>query len=744
LAGAWRIAGFEELRELGAGGQGRVVLARHEESGTPVAIKYVRADAAQKELLRHEAVLLGRVHDPHVARLYRLVESEHGAAIVMEAIDGVSLKKVLEHRGALEPEAALLVMKGSLLGLAAAHRVGVVHRDYKPANVVVRADGLSKLIDFGIAVLAGEGGASGTPRYMAPEQWRGEPAVPATDVYAATCVFFECLTGRRPFRGDREAALREAHLSAPPPVEEAPEHVRGLIARGMAKSAEERPGDAAGFVQELETVATAAYGPDWETRAVRNLAGAAVALASLFPLAAALLPSTGGGAAAGGGVAAGGAAGGAAASGGAGGAAHGAAASSGVASGGGAAGGGGATGAATGGGAASGSGAGGVATSGGAAHGATASGGAASSGGAGGGAVSGATASGSGSAGGTAASGGGASGGSSVAASAQPAGGTSGAGASATTGHASGAAGGTATSGGGTAAAAGASGAKVGAGVAIAAGVAGVALVVGGGAAVVSVTRDGAGADRPPATSSASARPVAAVIAEQRQTLNGGRIEVRAQYARLSGPVDAAVRQRADQALRAPLDWTIKRVQRHSDARCTPSSRVSMGVRVGVNGPSLVSVKYSNSSEMYDGSAGSCVRLDGKPPGWAVTVDLKSGRAYTAEDILKPETLTGSGIRTLLSRTTVIDRPPESAPHWGPEGCLPREYPDRSDFFPRRAEAPGLPDPYPPLVTVFLAADHIEVHTDDEGSGCSPEMRTAPYAKVRDLLNPAIVDQLPR
>ncbi|WP_217998507.1 serine/threonine-protein kinase, partial [Actinomadura rubrobrunea] len=323
MPAVWRVAGFEELRELGAGAQGRVVLARHEESGTPVAIKYVSADAEQRELLRREAVLLGRVDDPHVARLYRLVESEYGAALVMEAIDGVSLKRVLEHHGALEPEAALLVMKGSLLGLAAAHRVGVVHRDYKPSNVVVRSDGLSKLIDFGIAVVAGQGGRSGTPAYMAPEQWRGEPAVPATDVYAATCVFFECLTGRRPFVGDSAEALREAHLHAPPPVEEAPEAVRSLLSRGMAKSAEERPGEVAEFVREVEAAASAAYGPDWESRAVRALAGAAAALASLFPLAALFSGGGSGGAAisgaagAAGETAAAGGTGGAAASGGA-------------------------------------------------------------------------------------------------------------------------------------------------------------------------------------------------------------------------------------------------------------------------------------------------------------------------------------------------------------------------------------------------------------------------------------------
>jgi len=219
-----------------------------------------------------------------VVRLFRFVESEQGAAIVMEAINGVSLKAVLGENGALAPEAALLVLKGSLLGLAAAHAVGVVHRDYKPANVVVQADGLSKLVDFGVAVLAGEGSLAGTPAYMAPEQWRGEPCTPATDVYAATCVFVECVTGRRPYAGGERGALMHQHLNAPVGLDDVPEPLRPLVLRGMAKEPLERPAGAAAFVAELEAAAVAAYGSGWERQGVRALAAGAVALAALFPL----------------------------------------------------------------------------------------------------------------------------------------------------------------------------------------------------------------------------------------------------------------------------------------------------------------------------------------------------------------------------------------------------------------------------------------------------------------------------
>ncbi|MDX2563192.1 serine/threonine-protein kinase [Streptomyces sp. TX20-6-3] len=290
--GAWVVPGYAEARELGAGGSGRVVLATHEETGLPVAVKYLserfRSDEAFMRGFRAEARLLGALDSPHVVGFYEYVEAPRGAAIVMELVDGVALRALIAREGSTGPEAALVVLKGSLLGLAAAHRAGVVHRDYKPENVLVAADGSSKLVDFGIA--AGRGatpGVAGTPAYMAPEQWNGAPASPAADVYAATATFFECLTGRKPFSGDNFAELALHHLDSPVPDGQAPEPLRPLIRRGLAKSPHERPENAAAFVTELEAVATAAYGPDWEERGRGRLA----ALAALLPL---LLPSSGG------------------------------------------------------------------------------------------------------------------------------------------------------------------------------------------------------------------------------------------------------------------------------------------------------------------------------------------------------------------------------------------------------------------------------------------------------------------
>ncbi|WP_433477333.1 serine/threonine-protein kinase [Spirillospora sp. CA-142024] len=285
-----RLPGFVELAELGSGAQGEVVLARHASGGGPVAIKYLAAgllgDTNARNTFRDEAQMLKRVNDPHVARLLDYLESPWGAAIILEAVPGRPLRKMLdEHDGPLAPEAALATLKGSLLGLAAAHAVGVVHRDYKPANVLVQDDGQSRLIDFGIAVLTGQGGQAGTPAYMAPEQWAGEPATPATDLYAATGVFVECVTGRKPFRGTTLAELKTAHTQGFASFEQVPEPLRPLVRRGLAQTPSERVWNAYEFVSELEDIAVRTYGTDWERQGILALGAVAATVATTVPLA---------------------------------------------------------------------------------------------------------------------------------------------------------------------------------------------------------------------------------------------------------------------------------------------------------------------------------------------------------------------------------------------------------------------------------------------------------------------------
>jgi hypothetical protein len=296
----WVVPGFAEERELGRGGSGRVVAGVHLASGTRVAIKYLLprllGDPGFIHAFRAEADLLRSLEVPHVVRLFEYVEAPdhagvdrgsspgglHGAAIIMELVDGVSLHDMITQQGPTTPESALAVLKGSLQGLAAAHSLGIVHRDYKPENVLVDRSGTSKLTDFGVAVRSGQDAPfGGTAFYMAPEQWDGTPATPATDIYAATAVFFECLTGKTPFSGE-PLQLAAQHAAASVPVELVDEPLRELIARGMAKTPAARPANATDFVTELETTAATAYGQDWEERGRGHLAERAAALLLLL------------------------------------------------------------------------------------------------------------------------------------------------------------------------------------------------------------------------------------------------------------------------------------------------------------------------------------------------------------------------------------------------------------------------------------------------------------------------------
>ncbi|TMR08957.1 serine/threonine-protein kinase, partial [Nonomuraea zeae] len=282
------VPGYTEIRELGHGGTGRVMLAVRDSDGLAVAIKHLseplRQDTSFVARFRAEAMVIREIDSPYTARLLDYVEAGDDAVIVMELVDGVTLRRLLEHEGRTGPEAALTVLKGALLGLAEAHRHGVVHRDFKPENVIITQDGDSKLVDFGVAARFGETAAlAGTPSYMAPEQWDDAPASPATDVYAATLVFFECLTGHRVFQGLNVAALAYQHQHVAPVLEDVAEPLRGLVEHGLAKDPAERPESAQAFLAEVEEAALDAYGDEWELRGRAGLGILTVPLAALLP-----------------------------------------------------------------------------------------------------------------------------------------------------------------------------------------------------------------------------------------------------------------------------------------------------------------------------------------------------------------------------------------------------------------------------------------------------------------------------
>ena len=217
----WDVPGYSVVRVLSEGPAGRVVQAVRDEFGEWVII-LDRAEVAEDE-----ARLLVTLRDPHVVRVHEYVEDRR--ALVMEMIDGVSLEQLVRESGPMAPEAALRVLKGCLLGLAAAHELGVVHRNLSPANILV-VEGACKVTGFGVNV-------PGTPGYLAPE--RDKELTPAGDLYAAAAVFFMCLTGQPPGRVQ---------------LDQLPEGTRGLIARGLARNPLARPKSARAFAALVDAV----------------------------------------------------------------------------------------------------------------------------------------------------------------------------------------------------------------------------------------------------------------------------------------------------------------------------------------------------------------------------------------------------------------------------------------------------------------------------------------------------------
>src|SRR5579864_6154994 len=210
------ITGYVGLATLGEDAAGTVVLARYPATGAVAAIRHLSLqlvrDRAFLERFRGEVARLKQVRHPNLVGLYDYVEGGGEAAVVMEMADGIGLRELLRTVGPVEPEVALVLLADTLRALEPLHAAGLLHRDCRPEAVVVTAEGTGRLRDAGIAVQsAATLGRPGTAAYMAPEVW-GEGALSAaSDVYAATAVFFECLAGHPPFRAAEVEELRAQH-----------------------------------------------------------------------------------------------------------------------------------------------------------------------------------------------------------------------------------------------------------------------------------------------------------------------------------------------------------------------------------------------------------------------------------------------------------------------------------------------------------------------------------------------------
>ena len=177
---------------------------------------------------------------------------------------GVRLRELIERYGALGPEPALVVLRESLISLAAARERGTVHRDFRPEHVLIDRNGGSRLTGFDGAAAAGSQAPSAPDPYQAPELRYGAPVSWASSAYAATAVFFECLTGLAP-SPERISRFDWQRLAAGP-TDETAGHLRDLVAWGMAASPADRPARVGQLITELDDVAVAGYGPDWYRR----------------------------------------------------------------------------------------------------------------------------------------------------------------------------------------------------------------------------------------------------------------------------------------------------------------------------------------------------------------------------------------------------------------------------------------------------------------------------------------------
>jgi serine/threonine-protein kinase len=243
-------------RRVASGGMADVWAAQDDVLQRYVAVKVMRPDPGHEELFalrfRDEALHSASLIHTNIATLFDYGEDQGLAFLVMELVDGKPLSQIIREHGRLAADQVRSIIGQCALALGVAHEVKVVHRDVKPANILVREDGLVKLTDFGIARAADASGHTragdllGTPSYLSPEQALGRPATGASDLYALGIVGHEMLSGAKPFDKPTPIATAMSHIhEAPPPLpEDVPEDLAGVIEDLLAKDPLDRPENA--------------------------------------------------------------------------------------------------------------------------------------------------------------------------------------------------------------------------------------------------------------------------------------------------------------------------------------------------------------------------------------------------------------------------------------------------------------------------------------------------------------------
>lgn len=257
---------YQLVKLIAVGGMGEVWEAHDLVIGREVALKILKeeymGDPGFLERFRAEARHAALVNHEGIASVYDYGEENGSAYLVMELVPGEPLSTILEREKVLPADQVLNIVAQTASALAAAHKVGLVHRDIKPGNLLITPEHNVKITDFGIARLADQvpltatGQVMGTVQYLSPEQASGHPASPATDIYSLGIVAYECLAGRRPFTGESQVAIAMAQINDTPPdlPSNVPPAVRKLVFSCMAKNPQDRPASATALARAAHAI----------------------------------------------------------------------------------------------------------------------------------------------------------------------------------------------------------------------------------------------------------------------------------------------------------------------------------------------------------------------------------------------------------------------------------------------------------------------------------------------------------
>ena len=274
------VAGYRLEELLGRGGMGAVYRAEDLRLGRKVALKLLISDLAENQRFRErflrESKIAASLDHAHIVPIYAAGEAEGQLFLAMRFVEGYDLRTLIAREAPLQPRRALRLLEQVADALDAAHERGLIHRDVKPANVLIAERSGREhcyLADFGltkqtasISGMTGTGELVGTVAYVSPEQIRGEHPSDASDIYALAAVLYECLSGRVPYPRPSAHAVLFSHLSEPPPRvreqrPELPPALDDVIARGMAKDAGERPSSATELVADAVRALTTGERP---------------------------------------------------------------------------------------------------------------------------------------------------------------------------------------------------------------------------------------------------------------------------------------------------------------------------------------------------------------------------------------------------------------------------------------------------------------------------------------------------